>query len=383
MAKQTFTATGSIEQTPEGGFIMSLEATPDKQPVPPDPPEPIDATVITPTGGDDSGLIQDALDNLPDGETLMLSGMFNVGSTIWLEGDGKTICGDPAKPSGFHLLNAGMTGHYGGFLCTKPGNNLTIRGLEFDADNNSVELVFFDGGTNGVIEDCYLHDVPVGPNTCACIHSQNTVGLRVRRNRVERTGGVAGAEGIRGIWIAAREDTIIEGNQVSDTGHTGITWQGDGACTMRDNVVTNSLVQGTAYKFHYTGSSNPELQFVNNKADGTQGGGVMLEQCHLPLVNIDNNEFVNCGEAGTTFGALYTSTDATNVRFTNNRLAGCKGMAAALYLRGALFENNTVASGSNLVDLQTDCHDIELKNSGEVNVGSNCSNVTVDGRQVA
>jgi hypothetical protein len=53
------------------------------------------------------------------------------------------------------------------------------------------------------------------------------------------------------------------------------------------------------------------------------------------------------------------------------------------YTTKALFQDNTITNGPNTLWLETDCRDIKLQNSGNVSIGTNCSNVWVDGQQRA
>lgn len=388
-----YTLTGSMEQT-DRSFTLSLQGAVDSTPPEPEPP-PEELIVITPTGGDDAGLIQGKLNDLPQGFALMLSGMFNVGSTLWLDGQEKQLIGDPYKQSGLRPIRAGLNGHYGALLCTTPDTaRCRILGLEFDGGNLPVEMVFFDGGVDNTIEGCKLYDIashPAGP-PFAAIHSQSTVNLAVVGNTIERTGGVDGGEGVRGIWVPGRTGTRIERNVVRNTGHTGIAVEGATAI-VSGNEVQDSLIQGTAYKICYRGSgvyrrrsvrsgAPPAIVFQSNHAENTVGAGLMLEDCGSVAVEVTGNAFVNCGREGTTFGGLYSSSWTNGLHAAFNEFRNCRSVGGFRQLHTSHFADNEI-EGADVIYFEDDCHQIEMTNSGRANVGSNCSEITVDGQQVA
>jgi parallel beta-helix repeat protein len=143
-----------------------------------------------------------------------------------------------------------------------------ITGLEFDAANNPTQLVFFDGGRGNSIEHRYLHDIQSA--RCppyAAIHSQNTVGLRVANNHVASTAGIDGGYGVRGIWVSSQSHSIIGNNHVESTGHSGISFEGDG-CVIWGNYVNNITTQGTGYKIVCTANPTKEMdrQFARKKS---------------------------------------------------------------------------------------------------------------------
>jgi hypothetical protein len=384
----TIPLTGTLTRD---GDKFSVTISGEGLPVPPEPeppePEPPEGKVIVPTGGDDTGFLQGELNALADGETLILSGMFKVSDTLWLRGYAKELHADPAKPSGFLSSRGGLwSGPYGSLLCVE-GDAARIRGLEFNGQGNPTEMVFFNHGADHEIADCFCHDIAVnmtGP-PCAAIHSEATVGLRVRRNRVERTGGVVGDQGVRGIWLPTRSDTLVEGNTVKDTGHTGIAVEGNGMI-VRGNVVEGPI-QGTCFKICYRVMVSRRrdvaaVYFEQNTAKRSQqGAGLMLQDmANLPLISIEGNEFRDCGPAGTTFGALYCSTPARNIRFKGNKVANCRSLGGLLYVTNSIFEDTTFEGGSSVLHLERDCSYITLTRSGSASVGPGCHHITVDGQ---
>ena len=363
-------------------------------PVPPDPPA--NTVVIKPTGGDDAALIQGHLNNLPSGQVLMLSGMFNVGSTIWLDGHEKELAGDPARQSGIRVTAQGMSGHYGSMLCSTPNAaRCRLSALEFDGQNKQTGIVFFDGGVDNEISDCFLHDVGSNPNGApfGAIHSQNVAGLRVLRNLVERTGGIAGGEGVRGIYICG-SSCWIEGNTVRDTGHTGIAAEG-GSVAVIGNLVERIAVQGTGFKMVYRAQNRrrysghaaptnlPPLYFADNVCHSTKDEGLMLQDCGNAAVLVERNQFIACGHQGSTFGAIYSSNQADNVTFRSNHVENCRSIAGLRNARNWTFTDTTIVNGSDVVYLEDNCHQITLTRSGRAHIGSNVGDVWVDGVKVA
>ena len=355
----------------------------------PEPPKPIpnppDAVIYRPSGGDDTSALQHVLDEY-HAKPVMISGMCKITNTLWFNGDNRILCGDSAVKSGFLSSAPGpFSGHYGALLCVQ-SNKSAIRNLEFDGQNNPTEMVFFDGGSDNLIELCYFHDINFreGNAPYAAIHSQNCINLTVRGNTIERTKGRDGGEGVRGIWIPGVSGTLIESNTVRDTGHTGIAIEGNGG-TIRNNVVEKSLTQGTGYKMMWRGSGQSGFIFTGNKVNETVGAGLMLEAMgnqSLPII-VDGNEFGNCGKQGTRFGAFYVSSTTRKIDFKNNKLNNCRTTGALIHVSESSFTNNSFESMNGVLDLESDCHKIDLTRSGSVNVGSNCNEITVDGVKVA
>lgn len=388
LTSDELTLTGKLARTSDGGFALTLTGKPGTEP--PIPP-PVDAIVITPSGGDDTGLIQQHLNDLQPDKTLMLSGMFNVGNTIWIDGYAKTLAGDPAKPSGIRSTNAGiMSGPYASMLCVRDADDCRIHTLELDAQNHPTELVFFTGANNCEIHGCYLHDVAFhsGGPPYGAIHSEGCGALVVVNNRVERTK--QGGAGVRGIWIRANT-ILVEGNHTADTGHTGIAVEGLNVLMAR-NTVERSLTDGTGLKMccrdnGYGGyrrrKASVSLECIENTVNGTINGGIMLEDCEEAAVTVENNQFLNCGKEGTSFGALYSPYAVGSLTWRNNRAENCRSLGALRHARNFTFTDTTFAGGSNVLWLEDDCHQITLTRSGQVNVGSNCSQITVDGKVVA
>ena len=116
---------------------------------------------------------------------------------------------------------------------------------------------------------------------------------------------------------------------------------------------------------------------------GTVGAGLMLENCNGVGVRIEENSFENCGRQGTTFGGLYSSSNANGVVARNNRFEGCKSIGGFRNLFDSTFEDNTIISGSDVIWLEDNCHNLTVNQSGRVNIGSNVTEIWVDGVKVA
>ena len=347
----------------------------------PEPPEPpTDAVVITPTGGDDTAHLQQAIASLPAGKVLMLSGIFKVNNSVYLES--KAICNDPAKPSGMRSTNSGtMSGPYAAMLVLR-GNGSRVAGLEFDGGGNPTELIFAQNVDDATVEACWLHDINAsGGPPFGAIHSEGCAAFTVTGNNIERVIG----PGVRGIWVRSN-NAYVEHNRVYDSGHTGIAVE---AVTgyVGHNTAEHIVRDGTGMKivFRHSGHGKAagSLRFANNVIVETANGGVMLEDCADAEVVIEDCQFIRCGAQGTHFGAVYSSSQDNNVIFRNNRVENCRSLGGISRSRNWQFLNTTFVGGSDCLYLEGDCHDIRLTSSGRAEVGPNCSNVWVDGVQVA
>lgn len=396
---------GSLARTPDGGFTLTLTGSPGEPPVDPgeppvDPPvdpgePPEDAVVITPTGGDDANLIAGAWNSLPDGDTLILSGMFHAAHTIFLDGFGKTLAADPGTPSGIRSTNAGlMAGPYASMVCVR-GDECMVRDLEFDAQGYPTELVFFQGTNLSGIQGCWLRNVAChsGGPPYGAIHSEGVGEIFVVGNRVENTKVNASAGSYcRGIWVRANR-ALVENNTVRDTAHTGIAVEAVEA-RVAGNLSERAQTDGTGMKMCYRQSgyqksrgrvlyTAPVLYFTGNIVRDTLNGGLMLEDCGSAPVLIEDNQFVNCGAQGTTFGAVYSPHPTSAVTWRLNRVENCRSLGALRQARNWMLTETEFAGGDHTLWLEEDCHYITLDHSGSANVGPNCDHIVVDGKQVA
>jgi hypothetical protein len=200
---------------------------------------------------------------------------------------------------------------------------------------------------------------------------------------VERTEGIEGRGGVRGIWLPTQEGCLIEGNVVSDTGHTGIAFEGP-CVTIRQNHVKNVLIQGTGFKIDSRpGVPGDGFHIEDNTVDTTDCAGIMLEDLiNVAVIEINRNHWINCGKQGTSFGAIYVPTPTQNINFHDNTLDNCRSQGGLIHVSNSTFMNNTI-TGPDHLSLEDDCHEIALVNSGTVSVGANCSNIWQNGAQVA
>jgi hypothetical protein len=351
-------------------------------------PPPADTTVIRPSGGDDRQALYDAWNALPSDHTLMVSGMLLISDSMQLSGSAKHMVADPAKQSGFRSTcsSGAMSGAYCAMVHLVNADHCILRGLEFDGGNHLACPIYMENGTDNTVENCYIHDVGFAqndPRPMAALFSDNQTRLRVVNNRIERTGGYADNDGCRGIWLRGQVDAVVEGNQISDTGHTCCAVECSTA-TIRNNRALRSLLNGTLYKLVYrAGQPAGTVTFNNNYAEQSNNAGIMLEDGTFGLVDMYGNTWKNCGGEGTSFGSIYTNGQpATNVKFHNNTLDGCKSTGALRYANNCLFQDNQIVNGPATLTLEESDTNIRLVNSGGVSVGGNCSNVWVDGTQV-
>jgi hypothetical protein len=374
-------------------FTLTLQGEgagtpPDPEPEPPELPE--GAVVIEPSGGDDTQLLRDAVGNLPEGGTLAMRGMFRVSDTIKLEGGRRrTVCGYPGVRSGILVESANMPGMYGAMLHLKNAEGSVFRDLEIDAQGKSTCPIEVDGGSDNEIARLYIHDIGFSGGsdpTLAAIHSESGTRLHVHHNRIERTGGNRDKdEGIRGIWLGKGQvDPLVEDNYFSDTGHTCCAVEPTSGI-IRRNKAYRSMTQGSLYKIirHPQAAYASKVEFYENYGESSRHSGLMLEAADFELVDVHHNHFVGCGEQGTTFGFLYTSGSTTrNAHVHDNVVENCRSFGAMNRSDSCWIENNTI-SGENTLWLEFDDTNITVSDSGRVNVGSNCSNIIVDGQQVA
>jgi hypothetical protein len=389
-----YSLSGRLEIDDDGGFFVTLEGSPagtEPEPPDPEPPElPEGAAIISPSGGDDTQLLRDAVGQLPEGGALVLKGMFRVSDTIKLEGGrNRTVCGCPGERSGILVESADMPGMYGAMLHLRNAEGSVFRDLEIDAQGHSTCPIEVDGGSDNEIARVHIHDIGFSGGsdpTLAAIHSESGTRLHVHHNRIERTGGNRDKdEGIRGIWLGKGQvDPLVEDNEVSDTGHTCIAVE---PCSgiIRRNKAYRSMTQGSLYKIirHPQASYAAKVEFYENYGEESRHAGLMLETADFELVDVHHNHFVGCGEQGTTFGFLYTSGSTTrNARVHDNVVENCRSFGAMNRSDSCVIENNTI-SGENTLWLEFDDTNITVNNSGRVNVGADCSNIVVDGQQVA
>jgi len=390
MALRDYNITGKLSIEDNGVFSLTMEGrTEPPDEVPPEQPPPEGTVVIEPSGGDDTQLLRDAVAAIPENGTLMLKGMFRVSDTIKLEGGRyRTVCGSPDVRSGILVESADMPGMYGAMLWLRNATGSILRDLEIDAQGHSTTPIEVDGGQDNALERLYIHDIGFSggdDGTLAAIHSESGTRLHVIGNRIERTGGNRDKdEGIRGIWLGKGQvDPLVEDNYITDTGHTCCAVE---PCSgiIRNNRAYNSLTQGSLYKIirHPQAAYAARVEFYGNYGENARHAGLMLEAADFESVEVYGNIFKNCGEQGTTFGFLYTSQWTTrNAHIHDNTVENCRSFGAMNRSDSCKIENNMI-TGENTLWLESDDTNITVTNSGRVSVGSNCSNIWVDGQQV-
>jgi hypothetical protein len=351
------------------------------------PPLP-GVTVIYPSGGDDTQAFIDAWNSLPTDNTLQVSGMLQISNSMLLSGANKRVVADPATRSGFHSTNSNpMSGGMCSMAHVRDASHCEFLGLEFDCASTPNCAFYLENGSDNIVEGCYIHDIgwrTSDPRALGAIFSDNQTRLILRGNRIERTGGVLETDGCRGIWIRGQVDALVEGNEISDTGHTCCAVECSTA-TIRNNRALRSMVNGSLYKLVYR-CSQPAgtVLFQNNYAEGAYNSGMMLEDGSFALLDMDGNTWKNCGRENSSFGAMYSNgKPATNIKFRNSIVDGCRSTGALRYGNYCLFENNTITNGPAILHLEESDTNIKLQNSGDVSIGSNCHTIWVDGQQRA
>lgn len=388
-----YTLAGKLTRTDDGSFTLTLTGTPSGDPPtepPPNPDIPADAIILEPSGGDDTEMLRTAANDLPDGGTLLLKGMFRVSDTIKFSGRSRrTVAGYPEVRSGILVESADMPGHYGSMLWFDAATGSTMRDLEIDAQNKSTQPMVITGGSDNTILRCYIHDIGYSGTddpTLAAIHSEHSTRLRIAECRIERTGGSTEVDsGIRGIWAGKGQmELIVEDNEVHDTGHTSIAVE-PGSGTIRRNRAYNSMTQGTLFKImlHPETPAVGEVEFYENYGENSRNAGLMIEGGAYSRIDVHHNHFKGCGAEGTSFGALYTSQwTTTNLRYHDNVIEDCRSQGAMNRADNCIIENNQI-SGEDTLWLENDNSNITVNNSGNVSIGNNCSHIWVDGKWVA
>jgi hypothetical protein len=343
------------------------------------------AATITPSGGDDTALLQAALNSLSDGTALYISGVLRIANTVLLDAATNREIRVSSSGSGMIATSSSApTGGNSALLWIRNCVGCIVDGLEFNLNNKPAGAIYVDGGSDNGIHNNNCHDISLGGASSA-ISSGRGTNLSVTGNIVSNTAGIVDADGVRGIFLGAGNDyetnpTII-GNTVTNVGHTGIACEGT-AVLMSDNIITGAITNGSGMKVVPRGAS--QLIFVENNIVTNAGGGLSIESVTIvPAFYVRNNTFTSCGPIATTFGALYVSGGLMqNLHFDENTIDDCRSLGALRFAEIAHFNNNTFLTGSNVLHLETDDAHIFLINSGTVDVGTNVSDVVVDGVQV-
>jgi hypothetical protein len=333
-------------------------------------------------GGDDTDAVQSAIDALEAGGTLEVSCMANISWMVTLSGNDLAIRG--TNGGGLRAISDMPKDAFSSILYVPNCTDCKVEGMKIDANNHYAEL-FLNHSTRTIIKGNTVSDIACDQTGApyAAIHSIGGTDNQYVYNTVSRTAGTEGANGVRGIWLGNSDwetRPVIEHNDVSLTGHTGIATEGNGA-VIRYNTVTDPSVQGTGLKLIHRGDANPEYVEYNT-VSGTVGGGLMLESCDSPGIYVRYNHFDRIGRDGTTFGALYVAGSTTrNVQFTDNTITNAKNIANLNNADTFLFQDNAFNAGAAVV-LETNNHNITLINSGDVEIQNGASDVWVDGNKV-
>src|SRR6185436_19443601 len=147
------------------------------------------------------------------------------------------------------------------------------------------------------------------------------------------------------------------------------------------NIVRDVLVQGTGFKLIARGEAL-ESVWEDNAVERCFGAGMMIEgggpTPNIIVRRMTGRDIGRTGP-GREFGLMYGN--PANLIVSDCQILRCMKLAAFNDARSIKFLNNT---GDRLiVSLENNCSGISLVNSGGVEIGRNCSDVTVDGKRVA
>lgn len=365
-------------------------------PIPPDPPDPIDprpvVTFTAPTG-DCTAQLQNWMNTQPSNAIWDILGVASINAT-GLQISGKTnVKLTSSNSGGFKAIgNGSYAPAYSSLLYAANTTDCSFENLRFDGNNKSAQALFVHRSTRPKILRCEawnIQYIPGGGAPYAALKADVCTDAEIAYNNIHDLGGIDGGSGVRGIWAGVGSSEYstrphIHHNTITRPGHTGIVTEST-APIVTDNIVTAALIQGTGYKFIPRGPIADAI-FDNNTVDGTAGSGIMFEGSGVfpAHIYVRGWKASNIGKAGTTFGFVYISGSAgtRNVEIRGNNLVNCKRLANVNYGWDLKFTDNVGTGNSILIALENECHNIVVTNSGSVEIGTNCSNIVVDGHVI-
>lgn len=351
------------------------------QPNPP-PVDPRPITVFIPPAGDCTAAMQNWLNVQPNNAIWDIQGLANI-NTAGLRISSKTnVKLTSSTGGGFKAIGSGVySTPFSSLFYSEGLASCSFESLKFLSNSRPVMGLFLNRSINCKILACESSLVAGGISGApwAGIYGERNSDTEVANCLVSALGN-----GIRGIWFGVGDRFDIRPhvhhNTVRDPGHTGIVTESSGP-NVHNNSVYNSLRDGTAYKFIPRGDL-VDAMFDDNLADGTANAGFMIEGSGiLPKIFIRRFTANNCGQVGTTFGMLYISgsSGTANVEVSDCILNSCQRIAAMQYATGITLKRNVTTNTPAIVDLELNCTNIVLEQSGDVTIGNNCSNVWVNG----
>jgi hypothetical protein len=354
-------------------------------------------TVSSCTGTDDTATLQAALNSLSNNGTLDITASTACAiNTAGLTRSGLTNARITSS-NGLGVFKEVATGTYtpaysSAILITSCTNCLFDK-FKVDGNDKKGQALFCHFCTNSSAQNIEAYDIAYdagGSGPYAAVKFDGGSGNFIVNNNLHDFTGVDGGEGVRCIWAGVggeyETNITIKNNTCASPGHTGIVTEGSGPIGT-GNIVINAITQGTGMKFIPSGPV-ADAVFENNTIDGTKDGGFQIDgsSVHPSRIDVRNNVFKNIGSIGSSFGALYLSGSGTlpsagvqNVRFTGNQITNAKRLGNVNYGYDLLYQNNTVVSGSAVLELEDNASRVTVLNSGSVNIGTNISTVTVDG----
>ena len=362
-----FTLNGSEPQPPSNEFIFE-----------------------TAGGRDETERFQNWVNNLPAADcTAKINGIVDINERGIVISDKTNIRFTTDDYGGFRAISQQTyQTPYSSLVYVANTSRCVFEGLIFNGNGSRAQGIFIHKSERPEIIGCEVYDIKnsdsgppfAGIKVDAC---QFPV---IRDCYIHNLGGAAGKEGVRGIWCGVNDSEycvqpLIEGNVIENTGHTGISTESSGPI-IRKNQVMSVSIQGTGYKFIPRGEPLQAL-FEENLVNGTHDSGIMIEGSNSqPQVIIQKFEAFNIGHSGSSFGFAYLNR-ASRVTLSDNLLHNCKRVANLNNCNQIDFLNNDVSTGDSRVALESNNNTVYIDNSGTAELGSNNTNIYVNGVKVA
>jgi hypothetical protein len=359
---------------------------------PPDPSDGRPVIVFNATGGDDTQALQNFINGQGNNVILDIHGVAGIG------GQGVTIQSKigvkitSTTGGGCKAISDGQySTPYSSMLY---GNNLTectFEDLQLDGNGKNAQGLYLNQCVRSKMLRLHAWNIrhaASGP-PYAALKADSSVDIEVGHCNVHDLSGAGGnGEGVRGIWLGVGGSfcvrPYIHDCLVVNPGHSGIVTESS-APRVVNNKVHEVVIDGTGYKFIARGDP-AEADYSDNYVESTANGGFMIEgsDVHPTKIYVRNWVARDVGGMGTSFGMLYVSGSqgVRNVVGENWNLDGCMRIANFNYLFDSTFKDIVVNDGPPVSALEHEVHNIQFNNAGTVEIGSNVTQIWVDGKQV-
>lgn len=357
--------------------------------IPPIPTDPRPVQVYTPPAGDCTTALQAWMNAQPNNSIWDIRGVASINTAGLRILNRNSVKVTSSTGGGFKAIGTGLySTPYSSLLYAEGVTDCSFESLRFDGNGKNAQALFVNKSLRPLIRSCEawnIQNILGGGAPYAAIKADACTDPEISFCNVHDTGGKDNDSGVRGIWCGVGGEYSIRpkihNNTAMNTGHTGIVTESSGPIVI-NNTVANVLIQGTGYKYIARGAVADAI-LDSNTVDSCVGSGIMVEgsPVHPAHIYIRNWAASNVGAAGTSFGMVYISgSDGTkNVEVSGNTLTNCKRIANINYGYNLVFRDNVVTGGVNTIDLENEVHGVIVTRSGFVNVGSNVTNVVVDG----